>query len=261
VTLAHEYEAQFNWRHWSTLLAAAPLRPGQLVLDLGSGVGDQARALVERGARVLGIEADPRLLSHAKARPIVGAEFRAHDLRNLPDLGVLADGIWCSFTAAYFPALPAALQRWQRHLKPRGWVVFVEVDDLFGHHPLSDRTKAALDAFAREALELGHYDFCMGRKLRAYVEECGFTVHNEFTVPDQELSFTGSATPDIVSAWRARFDRLLRLQTRLGEDFAEVRDEFLHCLRQPDHRSTAKVYCVVATTGATDPFTHPHTHP
>ena len=247
MTLAREYEAQFTWRDWPTLMAAAPLLQGQLVLDLGSGIGDQARALVERGASVIGIDANSELLSHARARQIPGAEFRAHDLQSLPDLGVAADGLWCSFTAAYFPALPRVLQAWLHNLKPGGWVVFVEVDDLFGHEPLPNYAKSALDAYAREALELGRYDFFMGRKLKAYLEECSFAVQREFTVSDRELSFTGRATPEVLAAWRARFDRLSHLQTLLGADFAGVRDDFLDCLSRADHRSTAQVYCVAAT--------------
>lgn len=38
------------------------------------------------------------------------------------------------------------------------------------------------------------------------------------------------------------------LREFLGDDFAEVRDEFLAALSLPDHWSVAKVCCVVART-------------
>jgi ubiquinone/menaquinone biosynthesis C-methylase UbiE len=45
MSLASEYRKQRAWRDWATVLDALPLAPGQLVLDLGCGVGDQAALL------------------------------------------------------------------------------------------------------------------------------------------------------------------------------------------------------------------------
>lgn len=169
------------------------------------------------------------------------------DLRASPDLGFLADGIWCSFTAAYFPDLPAALAAWARHLKPGGWVALTEIDDLFGHEPLGAPTKALFEFYAREALAAGRYDFRMGRKLRDYVERCGFAGLKVLTLEDQELSFDGPAHPQVVDGWRTRFDRMKLLRDLCGPNFEQVREEFLGCLRRADHRSVAKVYCCIAT--------------
>src|SRR5690242_11886921 len=142
MSLASEYKRQFSWRDWSTALGAVPLVPGQIVLDLGCGVGDQAAELVARGVRVIGIDSNEELLAAARSRGLENAEFRNHDLCALPDLGVLADGVWCSFAAAYLPSLRTMLESWKRHLRPGGWIALTEIDDLFGHEPLGAETKS-----------------------------------------------------------------------------------------------------------------------
>ena len=249
MSLADEYKRQFGWRCWSSIFDALPPLHGQTIVDLGCGVGDQAAEMVARGARVIGIDMNEELLREAQSRQLPDAEFRMGDLRTALDLGVAVDGLWCSFAAAYFPNLPAALASWASHLKPGGWAALTEVDDLFGHEPLSARTKALFEGFARDALVAG-YDLHMGRKLREYLEQIGFRVSRMLTLQDQELSFGGPARAEVVHAWRARFDRMRLLRNFCGASFEQVREEFLGCLMRADHRSVAKVYCCIATKPA-----------
>jgi SAM-dependent methyltransferase len=248
VSLATEYRRQRAWRDWPAILDALPSLQGQLVLDLGCGVGDQAAELVARGAHVIGIDGNEELLREARSRSLQNAEFRQHDLGALPDLAVSAEGLWCSFGAAYFPDLPAALRAWARHLAPGGWIALTEVDDLFGHEPLSAEARSIFDAYAREAFAAKRYDFHMGHKLGTHLLECGFDVLREVTVDDRELSFEGPAMPDVVDAWRARLGRLKLLREIAGPAFERLRDELSACLTSASHRSTAKVHCCIATT-------------
>ena len=250
MSLSNEYKRQFGWRSWPSIFDALPPLRGRTVLDLGCGVGDQAAEIVARGARVIGIDMNEELLREAKSRQLPDAEFRMGDLRTFLDLGVAVDGLWCSFTAAYFPDLSAVLSAWARYLQPGGWVALTEVDDLFGHEPLSARTKALFEAYARDAFVAGRYDFHMGRKLRNHLERSGFTVSKMLTLQDQELSFGGRARPEVVDAWRTRFDRMKLLRDFCGPNFEQVREEFLGCLMCADHRSAAKVHCCIATKGA-----------
>ncbi len=104
--------------------------------------------------------------SRALVEALGKAEFRQHDLANLPDLGILADGVWGSFVAAYFSDLPVALEGWNRALGAGGWIALTEVDDL-----------------------------CL--------ERSGFSVSKELILGDEELSFTGPARKDVVDAWEA----------------------------------------------------------
>jgi len=140
MNLADEYKRQFGWRAWSTILDALPLIQGETVLDLGCGVGDVAAELVKRGCRVIGLDANEEFLLEARSRRLSNAEFRTADLRSASALDIVADGIWCSFTAAYFPDLAPALHLWAQNLKSGGWIAVTEIDDLFGHEPLSVET-------------------------------------------------------------------------------------------------------------------------
>jgi SAM-dependent methyltransferase len=247
MTLADDYKRQFAWRDWSSIFAALPSMAGQTVLDLGCAVGDQAAELARRGARVIGIEMDEALLHEARSRSLENVEFRVGDLRELPDLGVLADGIWCSFAAAYFIDLPKVLASWARQLRPGGWIALTEIDDFFAHEPLGERSKALFEAYVREALDAGRYDFRMGRKLAPHLSASGFAVTKVLTVEDRELAFDGPGSADVLEAWRTRFDRMLLLRASWGAEFEQVRDEFLQALADPSHRSQAKVYCCIAT--------------
>lgn len=247
MSLSSEYKRQFGWRDWPSIFDALPSLHGQTVLDLGCGVGDLAAELVARGARVIGVDMNEELLREARSRQLSNAEFRAGDLRTLPDLGIAADGLWCSFAAAYFPDLTTALTAWARNVRSGGWIALTEVDDLFGHEPLSVRTKALFRAYAEDALAAGGYDFHMGRKLRAHLERSGFTVSKMLMLEDQELSFSGSACFEVLDAWRSRFNRMKLLRDFCGPDIDQVQEEFLGCLKRADHTSAAKVYCCIAT--------------
>ena len=251
MSLSSEYRRQFGWRSWPKIFEALPPVRGQVVVDLGCAVGDQAAEFVARGARVIGVDINDKLIEEARSRQLPDADFRVADLRTLPDLGVKADGLWCSFSAAYFPDLPTVLTAWSANLRPGGWIALTEVDNLFGHEPLGTRAKGLLDAYAQEALAAQWYDFHMGRKLKDHLERAGFQVSSVLTVVDQELSFDGPAPPAVLDAWRNRFDRMTLLRRFCGDDFENVRDEFLRCLRSADHRSVAKVYsCIARKCGA-----------
>src|SRR5687767_13995606 len=100
-TLADEYRRQYAWRAWSAIYDALPLVRGQTVLDLGCGVGDQARDLASLGVHVIGVDANAELVDAARARHALvrNVDFRRADLRSV-QLGNRVDGVWCSFTAA-----------------------------------------------------------------------------------------------------------------------------------------------------------------
>jgi SAM-dependent methyltransferase len=247
MTLAEDYKKQFGWRSWQSIFEVLPSLQGKTILDLGCAVGDQAAELVSRGAQVIGVDTNEELLQEAQSRHLPNAEFRNCDLRALPDLSVLADGLWCSFAAAYFPDLSSLLASWGKYLRPGGWIAITEIDDLFGHEPLSVRTRSLLEGYAADALATGRYDFYMGRKLRDHLERAGLAVWKVLTVEDQELSFDGPARPEVIDAWRARLDRMRLLHDFCRAEFEQLRTEFLGCLANPKHRSVAKVYCCFAT--------------
>lgn len=246
MNLVDYYKQQRAWREWPQILGALPDLRGQTVLDLGSGVGDQAEDLARRGARVIGVEMNDEVRAAAVARQIPNAEFRAGDVRQPLAAGEVVDGIWSSFTAAYFVEFEPVLCAWAEHLRPGGWIALTEIDDMFGHDPLSERTRACLRGYSADALAARRYDFDMGRKLRTWLERAGFRVEREFAVADRELAFAGAADPAVVESWRLRLDGMKLLRAFAGAAFDAVRDEFVACLKSADHRSTARVIVCLA---------------
>ena len=244
--IADQYRRQIAWRSWDAVLDALPSLHGHTVVDLGCAIGDQAALLSDRGARVIGFDANEELLSVARSRGVEGAEFRIADLRVFNSPGEPFDGLWCSFMAAYFPDLSSVLTSWTADLRPGGWVALVEVDDLFGHEPVETRTRQLLDAYADEALRTGRYDFRMGRRLARHVQDAGLNVSRSFRLPDQELAFDGPARPEVLEAWRSRFDRMSLLKDFCGSEFERVQSDFLGCLQNSAHRSLGSVRACIA---------------
>ena len=249
MTLADEYAQQLAWRDWGTALSALPPLDGVRVLDLGCGVGDLSAELSARGARVLGIDMNGELLAVARSRNIANAEFRQVDLRDLASLGLEVDGIWCSFLAAYFSDLSSKLQEWGGSLASGGWIALTEIDDLFGHEPVSVRTSSLLASYAEDGQVAGRYDFHMGGKLSEHLTRAGFEVREHLTLSDREFSFDGPAEPAVLEGWRRRFERMQLLRSSLGPEWETVRDDFLGCLEREDHRSRARVHCCIGVKG------------
>ena len=247
MSLAEEYRRQRAWRDWPVVLERLPLRPGARVLDLGCGAGDAAAELVARGAEVVGIDANPELVDAARALGLERAEFRVGDLRALELPAASFDGLWCSFVPAYFPDLAPELVRWARFLRPGGWLALTEVDDLFAHEPLEPRARELLATYVDEALASGRYDFRMGRKLCAQLERAGLTVRVELALADAELAGDGPAPPEVLDAWRTRFERMQLLRRHCGDEVERVCAAFLACLGDPRHRAAARVVCCLAT--------------
>lgn len=253
MSLSDEYKRQYQWRDWPAVLDALPPIQGSTIFDIGCGVGDLAAALVARGARVIGFDANEELLCVARSRKLRNAEFRRIDLRAFGDPGCSSDGVWCSFTAAYFPNLSSALKLWTRNLAAGGWIALTEIDDLFGHEPLGEGTKAILSSYAEKSLADRQYDFKMGRKLSGHLEDSGFKVMKLLPLADAELVFSGPARSDVLDAWRARFERLRPLREFCGPRIDQVQAEFLTCLMHPQHRSLAKIVCCIATKLGSSP--------
>lgn len=237
-----EYRRQFAWRDWARALRLCPIARGQHILDLGCGPGDLSALLAARGVRVTGIDRDPELLAAARMAT-ANVRFEQQDLSNLT-LRDAFDGIWCSFTAAYFVDFATMFARWCTFLRPSAWVCLIDIDDLLGHEPRSDTTRETVERFYRDAFEKHRYDFLAGRRLSHALQTQGFHV-TTIELPDLELAFEGSASPEVIEAWRARFSRMTGLKAFLGSAFPEFTEGFIGTLESPQHRALCKVVCCV----------------
>jgi SAM-dependent methyltransferase len=106
---------------------AAQPRAGERVLDLACGTGNAALLAAERGARVIGIDAAPRLLDVAGERARSSGleiEFRQGDLLELPVADAAADVVISVFGLIFAPDPPRALAEVARVAAPgaRVWL-------------------------------------------------------------------------------------------------------------------------------------------
>jgi SAM-dependent methyltransferase len=243
--LVDEYRKQYAWRDWNRALSQCPLVPGQRVLDLGCGPGDISAELCRRGVSVTGVDGNRELLLAAKER-CPRCTFENQDLRALNLGSESYDGLWSSFTAAYFSDFERIFSRWIALLKSNAWVCIVEIDDLLGHEPLSDTTRRTIDEFYEDALRGRRYDFRAGRKIQGVLENNGFSTAC-LTLEDKELSFDGPADAGVTQAWVDRFGRMPGLRAFLKDGFTQFKEEFVQCISSKDHHSRCRVICCIGS--------------
>jgi SAM-dependent methyltransferase len=247
MALVDEYRKQYAWRVWDTVLPQCPIKRGQHVLDLGCGPGDISAALFKRGATVTGVDGNPELLLAAKEH-YPQCTFERHDLSAL-NLGLgMYDGLWSSFTVAYFTDFEAIFAKWITLLKNKAWVCIVDIDDLLGHEPLSCKTHSTIHEFYEDAFREKRYDFRAGGKIQRVLENNGFSV-TSLVLEDKELSFNGPADPDVKAAWIDRFNRMGGLKAFLKDGFIPFQEEFVECISSKNHRSLCKVVCCIGSKG------------
>jgi SAM-dependent methyltransferase len=118
---------------YEEVLRRVDLAPGQLVLDVGCGVGAWLRVLAQHGARPFGLDASEDLLAFAQAR-LPDADLRVGDMEALPyddDSFDLVTGFSAFFFANDFVA---ALGEAGRVAKPGACVVI----QVWGAHERND---------------------------------------------------------------------------------------------------------------------------
>lgn len=107
-------------------LAAAAIRPGQSVLDVGTGTGNAALAAARASARVLGIDPAPRLIGVARANAAelgLPVEFRLGTATALPVPDASQDLVLSVFAVIFEPNGPAAVAELVRVTRPGGRIV------------------------------------------------------------------------------------------------------------------------------------------
>ncbi|MDK1491166.1 methyltransferase domain-containing protein [Sinorhizobium sp. 7-81] len=103
------------------LLAAARVAKGMRVLDVCTGPGMLARAAVERGAQVVGLDFSGKAIESAR-RNVPDAEFQEGDAQALPFDAESFDAIVCGYGIIHVPDPQTALAEMHRVLKPGGYL-------------------------------------------------------------------------------------------------------------------------------------------
>jgi SAM-dependent methyltransferase len=130
-------------------LAYAAARPGETVLDLGSGAGiDCFLAAREVGpsGRVIGVDMTPRMIEKARANAAKGiyanVEFRLGEIEHLPVADASVDLVISNCVVNLSPDKPQVFREVFRALRPGGRMV---VSDLVLTRPLPPELKQRVD--------------------------------------------------------------------------------------------------------------------
>jgi SAM-dependent methyltransferase len=238
---------QYRWRRWSDVYPYLGDLSGAQVVDLGCGIGDQARDLSRLGAHVFGVDGNQDAIDHAKSRGIPRARFACCDITDIKDTELKSDGVWASFTAAYFPRFDVFTRSIDTVLKPGGWLAITEVDDLFGHEPLHPRWSALIEKYYARSIEEGIYRFLSHAHVCEVLSERVWSIDVDRKLEDDELCFVGAASSEVLEAWRARLSFMMpRFLERFGEEAMEFDSAFLECLASKEHRSRSRVWFILA---------------
>lgn len=153
--------------------AIAALRPGETVLDLGSGAGFDcflAARQVGSAGRVIGVDMTPEMIekarAHAKAEPYANVEFRLGEIERLPVSDASVDVIISNCVINLSPDKRNVFREAFRVLKPGGRLA---ISDVIATAPLPESVRN----------DLALYSSCMGgaltvAELKTMLGESGF---------------------------------------------------------------------------------------
>jgi SAM-dependent methyltransferase len=110
-------------RHNERFRAAAAVRPGEDVLDVGCGTGESTREAAEAGATALGVDVSEPAIT--RARELGGAAFEVADAQTHPFPAAAFDVVLSRFGAMFFPDPAAAFANLARALRPGGRLVLL----------------------------------------------------------------------------------------------------------------------------------------
>jgi len=132
-------------------IAHAALRPGETVLDLGSGGGIDcflASREVGPGGRVIGVDMTPAMVERARANAKRGGytnvEFRLGEIEHLPVPDASVDAILSNCVVNLSPEKPQVFREAYRALRPGGRML---LSDLVWTRPLPDETRNNVDLY------------------------------------------------------------------------------------------------------------------
>ena len=138
--LADDYAARIDSKAHNAfydrpaVISLLPNVAGMRVLDAGCGPGAYAQWLLDHGAQVVAVDANEKMLAHARARTKDRAEFHLANLNAPLDFldDVSFDLVICPLVLDYIRDWTPLFREFQRVLRPGGVLVFSHA------HPASE---------------------------------------------------------------------------------------------------------------------------
>ena len=173
-------------------VALLQLDPGQRCLDVGCGLGEDARSIAElSGARVVGVDAHPRMVRESRSRSAGhhGLAFLVAEAGQLPFASSSFDAAWVKRTLMHLADPGRAIAEMARVVRPGGRVVAVEPDSevVLLDSGLAEVTRRLLAHRAR-----GYACAWAGRQLRRLMLEAGLN--------DVQATVESTALTDLAAA-------------------------------------------------------------
>jgi SAM-dependent methyltransferase len=210
------------WRyHRDRFLRLLP-PPSGLVLDVGCGEGRLPRDLKERGYDVIGVDASPTLIEHARAADPTG-DYRLADGARLPMADKSVQLVTAFMSLHDIDDMEGAVREIARVLTDDGWLCAAIVHPLNSAGRFASRDRDApfviegsyldqhsyADAIERDGLQMTFTS--VHRPLQAYfaaLAEAGMVVDRLVEVPDEtEAAGDRWQRMPLFLQWRARRSR------------------------------------------------------
>ena len=219
-------------RYAEQLVRVTPLRPGDRVLDAGTGTGFAAYAIARRvgpTGHVLGVDLSPAMLEQARsvrdAALLTNVEWLEADVTDLCHLAASTfDAVVCSAGLLYMP-VAKALREWHRLLTSDGVAAF---STMKVGSPLAGRIFR--ECAARFGLDLDDPAESLGTedRCRHVLEDAGF---DRLRVISGRVDFE---TLDPTLAWEANFRAAGHAAARAlsAERQHVLRQQFIDALNQ-----------------------------
>ena len=144
------------------MLALAGAVARKDVLDVGCGPGRHARALLDRGARVTGIDVSDEMVASARENCAGRGRFFRADFTSAKFPRSSFDLVNASLCLMYAPDLRPAFKNFGAWLRPRGRLIFSV------YHPV------------RFFQKIPDFDFSRRRKVWIHLQGCDVTVWNYY---------------------------------------------------------------------------------